>query len=261
MRHGYVRDTWEFAGTREIEEKHTGRYGASGQSRIQKRKATPEDIRKQNRWKRERDLRRLIKWNFQPGDYWITFTYKKGERPSWERIKQDLHKLIRQVRIRYRKQGWELKYIYRMAIGKRGGPHVHMLINRKSNQQTGTDLLLSELWTRGRVHFQGLRETGGYKELAQYIAKPLEEWEPKPLKRYHVSRNLIRKEPKRKEIHRRNLRDRHGQMIYPKAPKGYFVDPESVRMGINPITGYAYRHYTLVKIKKGIREEGEHYVR
>jgi hypothetical protein len=36
----------------------------------------------------------------------------------------------------------------------------------------------------------------------------------------------------------------------PKAPKGYYVDPESIEVGINPITHYAYRHYTLIKIKK-----------
>ena len=31
-----------------------------------------------------------------------------------------------------------------------------------------------------------------------------------------------------------------GNMIQPKAPKGYYVNPDSIRMGINPITGYAY---------------------
>ena len=41
-------------------------------------------------------------------------------------------------------------------------------------------------------------------------------------------------------------------MIYPKAPKGYYIDPDSVRMGINPVTGYAYRHYTLIKLDRRI---------
>lgn len=90
------------------------------------------------------------------------------------------------------------------------------------------------------------------RDLAEYIAKPIEEWEPKEAKRYHPSRNLIRKEPKEKVINRRNLVDKQGRMIYPKAPKGYYIDPDSVRMGINPVTGYAYRHYTLIKLDRRI---------
>ena len=33
MKRGYIRDTWDCGDTREIEEKHTGRYGARGQKR------------------------------------------------------------------------------------------------------------------------------------------------------------------------------------------------------------------------------------
>ncbi|MFR4634086.1 MAG: hypothetical protein ACLT8I_16435 [Blautia faecis] len=51
-------------------------------------------------------------------------------------------------------------------------------------------------------------------------------------------------------IKRRSLVDLDGKPRMPKAPKGYYVDPESIEVGINPITHYAYRHYTLIKIKK-----------
>ena len=134
MRWAYIREIWDFGSTIEIEEKHTGRYGARGQEREEKRKATPEEIAKQNQWRRQRDVRRLIKWNFSPGDYWMTLTYKKGDRPKWEQMKKDLGKLIRKVRTKSRKKGWELKYIYRLAIGKKGGPHVHILIYREADQ-------------------------------------------------------------------------------------------------------------------------------
>lgn len=80
MRCGYIRWIWDCGNTREVEEKHTGRYGARGQKRQKRRKATPEEIAKQNQWKRERDVRRLIKWNFGIGDYWFTLTYKKGQK-------------------------------------------------------------------------------------------------------------------------------------------------------------------------------------
>ena len=114
MRFGYIRHIWECGETLEVEEKHTGRYGASGQKRQKRKKATPEDIERQNQWKKERDLRRLIKWNFGKHDYWMTVTYRKGDRPTWSEMIKDIQKLIKDVRKRYRKIGKELKYIYRL---------------------------------------------------------------------------------------------------------------------------------------------------
>ena len=252
MIRGYIRQTWEFEGSLEIEEKHTGRYGAPGQRRKKRKDPTPEDIRRQNQWKRERDLRRLIKWNFGQRDYWVTLTYQKGERPEWKHLMKDMQQMLRKAKRRYQKQGVDLKYIYRLAIGRRGGPHIHILVNRFANDQTGTDLILSECWTFGHVNIRPTYDAGGFRELAEYIAKPLEEWEPPDLKRYHTSRNLIRKEPHDKIVRRRSLADRNGILRYPSAAKGYYVDPDSVRMGVNPVTGYFYRHYTLVKLDRRI---------
>ena len=246
---GYIRETWDCGDTREIEEKHTGRYGARGQKRQKRRKATPEEIAKQNQWKRERDLRRLIKWNYSVGDYWITLTYRKGERPSWQQLKKDIQKFIRKMRDRYKKYGWVLKYIYRIEIGSRGGPHVHILLNQYRNAETDTGTLVDELWEHGHPNYERVYDKNS-GELANYIAKPQKENEPEELKRYHISRNHIRKDPEKDEIQRRSLVDKKGIPIPPKAPKGWAVDPETVRSGINPITGYAYRHYTLIKIKK-----------
>lgn len=252
MKCGYIRDTWEFGDTLEVEEKHTGRYGARGQIRAKRRKATPEDIKRQNQWKRERDVRRLIKWNFKRMDYWMTITYAKGVRPTWECMKKDIQQLIRTVQRRYRKYDQELKYIYRLEIGKKGGPHIHILVNRFATEETGSDMIFSECWKKGHINFKTVYDSGGYKELAEYIVKPLQEWEPEEIKRYHSSRNLIRKDAKRKEINRRSLVDKQGRGIFPNAPKGYYVDPESVRMGKNPVTGFLYRHYTLVKLNRRI---------
>ena len=252
MKIGYIRHAWEFGWCREIEEKHTGRYGAKGQTRGKRRKASREEIRKQNQWKRERDVRRLMKWNFGPNDYWMTVTYKKGERPSPEEMKQDMAWLIRTARRRYKKYGQELKYILRMGIGKKGGPHIHILVNRFSTSDTGTDLIFSSIWKKGHINFRTTYEAGGFRDLAKYVTKPLEDWEPETLKRYSPSKNLIRKEPKEKPVDRRSLMDSQGHPIPPKAPKGYYVDPDSIRQGINPVTGFAYRHYTIVKLDRRI---------
>ena len=144
---GYIRQRWDCGDTVEIEEKHTGKYGARGQTRQKRRKATPEEIAKHNQWKRERDVRRLIKWNFRERDYWITLTYPKGYKPTWEEMKDHAGKLVRKIREKYKKQGWILKYIYRLAIGSRGGRHIHILINRETNEKTATDLIITDVGT------------------------------------------------------------------------------------------------------------------
>lgn len=252
MKRGYIRHTWEFGWCKEIEEKHTGRYGAPGQRRKRKKKASREEIAKQNQWKRERDVRRMIKWNFKERDYWMTVTYEKGVRPTAEEMKRDMQKLIRTVRRSYQRCGQQLKYVLRMGIGKRGGPHTHILVNRFSTEDTGTDIIFQEAWKKGHINFKLAYQFGGYKDLAEYITKPREEWEPETIKRYSVSRNLIRRDPEERTVERRSLIDKQGISIYPKAPKGYYIDPESVRTGINRITGYAYRHYTIIKLDRRI---------
>lgn len=127
---------------------------------------------------------------------------------------------------------------------------MHILINRKSNDETDTGLLVETLWEHGHAQTKRVYDIDS-GELAQYITKPLQEHEPEDLKRYHPSRNLIRKEPEKKAVLRRSLVDRYGIPVEPKPPKGWAVIPGSVRQGTNPVTGYAYRHYILIKTGKG----------
>ena len=162
-----------------------------------------------------------------------------------------MQKFIRQLQTRYRKYGWILKYIWRPQIGKRGAIHIHILLNAESNTETRTEKIVRELWTHGNPNMKVVYDLKN-GDLAEYIETPLQEWEPEKAKAYHPSRNLIRKEPARKEIKRRSLIDKDGVVREPKAPKGYYVDPDSIKKGINPVTGYAYRHYTLVKIDRRI---------
>lgn len=248
MRCGYTRETWECGETLEIEEKHTGRYGARGQKREKKKEPTPEDIARQNQWKRVRDLRRLTKWNFNTGDCWITLTYQKDLRPSWEEMMKHMKKFIRQLRTAYKKYGWTLKYIWRPQIGKRGAIHIHILISAYSNTETRTEKLVREFWPHGNPNMKVVYDlkTG---DLAEYIATPLQEWEPEEAKNFHPSRNLIRKEPEKETVRRRSLIDKQGRIREPKPPKGYYIDENSIEKGINPVTGYAYRRYILVKMQ------------
>lgn len=242
----YKRDIWTFRDSMEVEEKHTGRYGAPGQRREKKKKATPEQIKKQNQWIKVRKVRRLIKWNFSEGDYWLTFTYRPSDRPkNMEAAKKDMSNLLNRLKYHYKKQDKQLKWILKMEQGARGAIHAHAIINRID----GGDLLISKQWKKGRVHMQLLYEEGGFKDLAEYIAKVSDTSQGEP---YSRSRNMIERDPETKVMKRRTWQKEI------KPPKGYYVDKTSIVEGINPVTGYPYRYYTLIKIGGDTSVQGKH---
>lgn len=242
----YKRDIWTFRDSMEVEEKHTGRYGAPGQKREKKKKATPEQIKKQNQWMKVRKVRRLIKWNFSEGDYWLTFTYRPADRPkNMEAAKKDMSNLLNRLKYHYKKQDKQLKWILKMEQGARGAIHAHMILNRID----GGDLLLARQWKKGRVHMQLLYEEGGFQDLAEYIAKKSDSSQGEP---YSRSRNMIEHDPETKVMKRRTWQKEI------KPPKGYYVDKTSVIEGINPVTGYPYRYYTLIKIGGDTSVQGKH---
>ena len=255
----YRLDIYRFSKSNEYEYKYAGKYGAKGEGRRPRRKPTPEQIRRQNQLNREKNMRRLIKANFRPYDLWSTLKYPRGTRKSVKEVKKDLKNFLDTMRRGYRKQGEELKFIYRMEIGERGGIHIHILVNRIRGQ-TGTDLLLTNAWKPGRVHFESIRSTGDYRQLANYIVKQpneeeqgqmrmFEEKEKAGLIRYSSSRNLIRPRPERKIYSRRTVR----KLIEegPTPISGYYIDRDSIRQGVNPYTGMSYYQYTECRLDTG----------
>ena len=252
----YWKDTYRFRDSIEYEYKYAGRYGAKGEKRSAKRKATPEQVKKQNQHNRENKIRRLIKANFKEGDLWTTLKYPAGTKKRVGDVFKDLNRFITNMRREYKKSDTPFKYIYRVEVGKYGGGHIHILINKLDGIQT--DELIQKKWKYGRANFTGIYDAGGYSQLASYIVKQEEESaeqlslfpedEQKELTRYSCSRNLIRPVAERKVYGhwtmRRILRDG------PKATEGYFVDKNSVVYGVNPYTGMSYYRYTEVRIKK-----------
>ncbi len=243
----------------EYEIGYCGRYGRLGEKRAERKKPTAEQIAKQNQKNKENRTRRDIAANFEEGDYFITLKYPKGTRKPLEEVKKDIKNFFDKLRRSYRKYSKELKYIYRLEIGKQGGIHIHVVINRINEIQT--DLLIQSKWKHGRVNFQTIYEQGGYRQLANYITKKPEEGsdeyeqlelfekeERRKLISINSSRNLIRVEPEVKEYTRRNVYKLVTEG--PKATEGYYIDKDSIVMGTNPYTGMNYIHYTEIKIKK-----------
>lgn len=243
---GYIQKEYRFDGSIEIERSHTGRYGAGGMPRSKRKNPTKEEIARQNQKNRENHIRRILKANFKAArDYWITFTYQKGKRTDPQEVNEDLTKLIKKLKYQYQKRGAPCKWVARVEVGKRGAGHIHMVINRIPD----ADLIISEAWNlipgSGHIDLTMLRVKGEFKELAAYIVKRAENEEIAPVQQtyssYRRSRNLEVPKPRRRIIKTKKL------LTEPEPYKGYFIDKSSVVFGVNPITGYRYQHFTMIR--------------
>lgn len=247
---------WDFINSIEHEYKYAGNYGAKGEKRAKRQKPTPEQVAKQNQINKENRIRRIIKANFYPSDLWVTLKYPKGTRKPYEEVRKDMDRFLKKLRYRYKKLDDDLKFIYRIEIGKRGGIHTHILVNR-THCSKGTDTLITECWTEGFTHFTPIREEGGYADLASYIAKPVPEEQQdhedaEKTKSYHCSRNLIRPKPERKTYFRRTMRKLLEEG--PQPTPGFYIVKESIVSGTNKYTGMSYFYYTEQRIKEVRRE-------
>lgn len=223
----------------EVLEYHDGRYGAPGEPRKEKRKATPEEIEKVNQWNRERTCLRKLLNHFRERDYFVTLTYRKEERPEdMEEAKREWKRFCDRLRRRYRKAGVEMLWIRNIEVGTKGAWHIHCVLKRIQD----LDVFLTECWTKGKVIIQLIYQRGNMKDLAAYLTKT-----PKTDKRlreahYWTSRNLPVPEPKKKVIRGWKLEDAV------RVPGGYYLDKESLREGVSPY-GHRYRTYLLVRLK------------
>lgn len=258
----YVEDRWYLINHIEHEYKYPGHYGARGEKREKKKKATPEQMAKQNQANREARYRRLLRKNFYPGDYWVTLKYKRGTRKSFPEFRRDIQKFLRILRREYKASGGSLKFVYRLEVGRYGGLHAHMVINRLAGKAY-TDLIIRDAWQQvesaGSIDYTTIREQGGFKKLAEYITKQprgeiagqmclFSAQEQKRLVAVSSSRNLERPKPERREYRHWTMR-----RILEEGPKptpGYYIDRDSIWAGKNRFTGYSYYKYTEVRIRQ-----------
>lgn len=269
----YWHDIYRFLNSIEHEFKFKGNYGAKGEKRAARKRASPEEIRRQNQTNRVIRMRRLIKANFLPGDWWCCVKYPAGTGRSVqvEDVQKDISSFIGTVRGEYKKLGIPLKWVSRMEIGERGGIHFHILVNRLWETDKQTDVILENAWekilkkrlgrerVKGLIDFRPIYESGGYDSLAAYITKQPEEEEYEQLSLFDKkeqrallktssSRNLIRPEPERRKYRKRTLRDlmENG----PKPTEGYYIDRDSIVCGKNPYSGLSFYKYTECRLKE-----------
>lgn len=233
----YIRKKYMFPHAIEVEEYHTARYGAPGQKRQPKNKPSPEQIERQNQRIKEKKCRRKLRAYFDVNDYFVTLTYKKEERPpNMDQAKRDIGRFIRKLRAEYKKRGQDLRWIRNIECGTKGAWHVHLVVNRIQD----ADLLIRKAWMHGKVTHQLLYEKGEFRELAAYITKSPRTDNRLRESNYSCSRNMPVPEPEKKLIRWKTWRSI-------RIPEGYYLEKASLHEGINPVTGYPHRSYTLIK--------------
>lgn len=210
-----------------------------------RRKRTPEDIERQNKTNREKKVQRLILANFREGDWHLVLKYKKELRPeSLAEAKEQVQKFLADMRKAYKKAGYQFKYIYVTERGKQGACHHHLIIEDIAGPELNTKKMVLKFWQYGSKAFIPLYEDGEFENLAEYIVKKETKEEAEGCT-YSRSRNLIVPEPQREIIHRKRWQQE------PRPEKGWYIIPDSIVNGFNPVTGYPYQHYTMRRIDPG----------
>lgn len=210
-----------------------------GATREKKSEKTKESQLRINRRKTAVEMTILMNANFHPGDYHVTLTYTKEDRPkSIAAAKKDRAVFLDRLRRHMKKEGIPFKYIIATEVGKRGALHHHLVMN-----QVSTDWI-REAWKKGRIDIRPLDDTGQYSKLAEYFAKYISQFKQMGGKgrAWTRSKNLDRPETKR-----RIVRNRGYFKEVPRAKKGYWLDERSVYAGIHEETGWNFLQYILVK--------------
>ena len=245
----FKKKIYRFPNAIEVEEFHTARYGAPGEPRAKRRKATPEEIERVNRRNKEKKCRHRLRTYFDVNDYFVTVTYEKDQRPAdMEEAKQHFREFIRVLRKEYARRGEPLRWIRNIEVGSRGAWHVHLVVNRIQD----TDIIIRDAWQRGRVVGSLLYDRGEFRDLAAYMTKDEKTDTRLREASYSTSRNMPLPEPEEKIYHRWRT-----WPTDPKVPEGFFLDKETVREGINPVTGHRFRTYTLLRRREGNERHGK----
>lgn len=246
----YRKKIYRMIDTIDVEKSFTGRYGAPGQKREKKHKATPEDIERQNRWNSIKKLTRKINANFTTGDHHVILTYRKENRLSVEQSKKAIKKFLRVMRGAYKKVGLPFKWILTTEYENKAIHH-HIILNDGFEHGMNTMRLVQELWEYGRPKETPLDDTGDYKDLAAYFVKETARTNKEKSKpSYQCSRNLVTPEPEIEVVSAKTFSKN------PKPFQGYYIDKDSLIEGINPVTGFLYQHYTMIRIKNPKKKKG-----
>ena len=243
----------------EVEEFHDGNYGAPGKKRTKREKPTQEQMQQVNALNKARKCRHKLLEYFSPGDIFATWTYEvKNRPPDMKEALKDFQKAIRYVRKEYAKRDRELFWIRNIERGTKGAWHIHLVVNEIGDSAN----ILKEAWKKGGMYICQIQNNEklydkDFSQLANYMTKDDHTVEKKKNgekgkpriseSSYSTSRNMPLKEPKVDKLIRWKEK--------PKPKKGYYI--EKIYEGVNPVTGYLYRRYTMYRDRRGGSDDAD----
>ena len=225
--------------TKEIAKFYTYWLQPKGLKRRPRVNPTTEQQRKINDRHLVKRLTRLLNANFNGDCWYVTFSYRKEDRPQdVKTLQKNEQKLLRDLRKVYKKEKLVLKYIWTAEVGKRGGTHIHMVLSPIDARK------LRNIWPYGYTTLKPMEANGQYRRLAEYFIKYFQKTrdtdEQIQKKSYNPSKNLIRPVP----VKRPMKGNRFSREI--KVPAGWYLDKDSLREGFTA-DGYEFIYYTLIK--------------
>lgn len=239
---GYRKRTVQAGGSIEIRKSYCPWDGERRKKKEREPGGTPEAVKRENERRARETLRWLIAANFGVGDFHLTLTFRQQERPAEEEgLKKVIQKFLRKLRKMYNENGKELKYIWTAGIGERGGVHVHMICNAEIPLAG-----IQAAWNSGMVRAVTLDDKGQYEGLANYLIENFKETREDGMelfKRWACSRNLAKPTIKTEDVRATTWREAI------KPPKGYYLDRDSVRRGVDAF-GYPWMEYRFLKIRQ-----------
>lgn len=215
-----------------------------------------------------RNKARLCRWRliqyFDQGDLFITWTYEVGNRPpDMAGALKDFQAAMAKIRKIYRARSVPLYWIRNIERGTKGAWHIHLVI--KQTPEGDAAAVVTKAWTKGGTYVAEIRHSkfngDDMEQLADYLTKDEHAAEIKadgtPGKpriaesSYNTSRNMPLPEPRTDKLVRWKPEV--------KPPKGYYI--VRIHEGINPVTGFLYRSYTLIRLKTQERKKPPNRVR
>lgn len=230
--------------TIEVKRYHTGRARPRGQPRQKRCGETSFSQEEVNRKNAEDMLRWLLNTNFGYGDFHIVLNYQRGvgeKYRSFDEMKNDVARFIRNLKRRYANEGREMKYVYVIEVGEKSSRHIHFVLNGISLK------LIQDCWCFARITCTPLDKSGDYRRLANYLMK----YSDKTFRnvgaamktRYSRSRNLLLPKIKKTLVKKA---DTYRKL--PTARKGYELIADSIEYGTD-VFGYAFMKYSMVKLE------------
>lgn len=236
----------------DVEIFHDGNYGGPGKNRAKRAKSTKEQMAAVNAMQKMKKCRLRLLQYFNFGDLFVTWTYEPKKRPAdMQEALRHFQNAMKSVRRKYEKRGRELFWIRNIERGTKGAWHIHLVINeigdtadivRKAWKYGGT--FVAEIKLMDKFYDEDFTKLASYMTKDENTREEKISGEPgKPRLKdanYNTSRNMPLPKPKVDKLVRWEKK--------PRVKAGYYI--AKLHEGINPATGFQYRRYTMIKIRR-----------